>query len=279
MFRRFRQRRALRVMERNKKLHQQNHSSKQSGSSTTSRPIETIFRSVNSTMTFQDIAAVRTVASSFGGDGEENQSVSSRSPSPIAASPSNNISCTSFAKGILIGAIDTNCQKQECLVVNNINNQVLQPIEEMPPDLTTDINSTTKHHKRSNSYCTGIASSSAKTNLRNVLDDIQNEIFISERMKEDTLVTQIQLAFAKESYNDSLKELQQKDKTIQRQQLDLLMSHKVINYTKSELLSTKMAFQESVSSLVEMKLLLLSLQEQLKNQNDEPTEGEQISIP
>lgn len=280
MFRRFRQRRALRAIEKNQKLHQQKlqQLSKQSGSSTTSRPIDTIFRSVDSTTTFQNITSTRTAGSSFGGEEEENRLAPSVSTTPTTESPISSITCSSFAKGILVDANDDDRQKQECMVVDISNSEALQQMVVASVEQTKNIIPATKH-KRSSSFCTSGASSCTKPNLRNVLDEIQNEIFVSEQMKEEILMAQIQLAFFKESYGEVQKELQQKDSTMQRQQLELLMSRKIITYITNELSATKAAFQESVSSLVEMKLLLLSLQEQLKKQNDDIRAKKQTFIP
>ena len=277
MFLRFRQRRALRAMERNKKLQQTSKRSE----TTSSRPIDTIFRSVNSTTTFQNIPSVRTTGSSFDRDDlvsvEESQTVpSATSPStPPVASPcqtTTSISCTTFAKGILVdGDVDINKHdetQKESLVVDTTNPQILQRMISLSVDYTNDIGTTAqRHHKRSSS-CTN-SGSTTKENLRNVLDEIQNEIFVSDQMKEELFITQIQLAFFKESYIEIDMELQKKDKVIQRQKLELLLGRKVVAYHKDEVSATKISFQESVVSLVDMKITLLSLQEQLNQQKSE----------
>ena len=292
MFRRFRQRRALRAIEKNKKLQQKQQSSKQSGSSTTSRPIDTIFRSIDSTTTFPNIPSVRTAGSSFRDEESENQIVPSLSTTPTTTSPRSSISCTSFAKGILVDANDDDSQKQDCVFVYAANNEALRQKAGTSVGQTSESIPTNKHRKRSSS-CVSSNANSTKTTLRNVLDEIQNEIYVSEQMKEETLTVQIQLAFLKESsnegqiqlaflkesYNEVQKELQKKDITLQQQQLELLMSRKVITYTNNALSETKTAFQASVLSLVEMKLLLLSLQEQLKKQSDDLTTEKDTSIP
>ena len=273
IFRRFRQRRARRVMEKNQKLQQ----SKQSQSSSTTRPIDTIFRSIESTTTFQNIPPVRTAGSSFGGDDDYNVEEENRAPPSTDMSPTQSISCTSFAKGILvdIDADNTNksdIQKQDHLIEGTTKLQVLKQVVSVAGDPTPANIPSKKHHKRSSSCTTHSATggnSSAKSHLRNILDEIQSEIFVSEQMKEELLIAQIQLAFLKESYVDLQTELRQNDTTVQRQQLELLMGRKVLAFTQQELSHTKTAFQESVSALVEMKLLVLSLQEQLNQQRGE----------
>ena len=278
IFRRFRQRRARRVMEKNQKLQQ----SKQSQSSSTTRPIDTIFRSIESTTTFQNIPPVRTAGSSFGGDDdynveEENRAPPSTSTTMTDMSPTQSISCTSFAKGILIdtdadSTSKSDIQKQDHLIESTTKLQVLKQMVSVAVDPTPANIPSKKHHKRSSSCTTHSATggnSSAKSHLRNILDEIQSEIFVSEQMKEELLIAQIQLAFLKESYVDLQTELRQNDTTAQRQQLELLMGRKVLAFTQQELSHTKTAFQESVSALVEMKLLVLSLQEQLNQQRGE----------
>ncbi len=272
IFRRFRQRRARRAVEKNQKLQQSKQTS-------TSRPIDTIFRSIDSTTTFQNIPPVRTAGSSFGADDddveEENRTLPPTSTTPTDMLPTPSITCTSFAKGILIDtdADDTSksdIQKQERLVEGATNLQVLKQMVSVAVDPTPDTIPSKKHHKRSSSCTTNSASnSSAKSHLQNILGEIQTEIFVSEQMKEELLMTQIQLAFLKESYYDLQTKLRQNDTTVQRQQLELLMGRKVLTFTQKELFHTKTAFQESVSALVDMKLLVLSLQEQLNQQKEE----------
>ena len=273
IFRRFRQRRARRVMEKNQKLQQ----SKQSQSSSTTRPIDTIFRSIESTTTFQNIPPVQTAGSSFGGDDDYNVEEENRAPSSTDMSPTQSISCTSFAKGILIdtdadSTSKSDIQKQDHLIESTTKLQVLKQMVSVAVDPTPANIPSKKHHKRSSSCTTHSATagnSSAKSHLRNILDEIQSEIFVSDQMKEELLIAQIQLAFLKESYVDLQTELRQNDTTAQRQQLELLMGRKVLAFTQQELSHTKTAFQESVSALVEMKLLVLSLQEQLNQQRGE----------
>jgi hypothetical protein len=271
IFRRFRQRRARRVMEKHQKLQQ----SKQSQSSSTTRPIDTIFRSIESTTTFQNIPPVRTAGSSFGGDDDYN--VEEENRAPPSTSPTQSISCTSFAKGILIDTdVDntskSDIQKQDHLVEGTTKLQVLKQMVSVTVDPTPVNIPSKRHHKRSSSCTTHSATggnSSAKSHLRNILDEIQSEIFVSDQMKEELLIAQIQLAFLKESYVDLQTELRQNDTTVQRHQLELLMGRKVLAFTQQELSHTKTAFQESVSALVEMKLLVLSLQEQLNQHRGE----------
>lgn len=273
IFRRFRQRRARRVMEKNQKLQQ----SKQSQSSSTTRPIDTIFRSIESTTTFQNIPPVQTAGSSFGGDDDYNVEEENRAPSSTDMSPTQSISCTSFAKGILIdtdadSTSKSDIQKQDHLIESTTKLQVLKQMVSVAVDPTSVNIPSKKNHKRSSSCTTHSATagnSSAKSHLRNILDEIQSEIFVSDQMKEELLIAQIQLAFLKESYVDLQTELRQNDTTAQRQQLELLMGRKVLAFTQQELSHTKTAFQESVSALVEMKLLVLSLQEQLNQQRGE----------
>ena len=273
IFRRFRQRRARRVMEKNQKLQQ----SKQSQSSSTTRPIDTIFRSIESTTTFQNIPPVQTAGSSFGGDDDYNVEEENRAPSSTDMSPTQSISCTSFAKGILVdidadNSNKSDIQKQDHLIESTTKLQVLKQVVSVAVDPTPANIPSKKHHKRSSSCTTHSATggnSSAKSHLRNILDEIQSEIFVSDQMKEELLIAQIQLAFLKESYVDLQTELRQNDTTAQRQQLELLMGRKVLAFTQQELSHTKTAFQESVSALVEMKLLVLSLQEQLNQQRGE----------
>ena len=192
-------------------------------------------------------------------------------------SPTQSISCTSFAKGILIDTDADNTsksdiQKQDHLIESTTKLQVLKQMVSVAVDPTPANIPSKKHHKRSSSCTTHSATggnSSAKSHLRNILDEIQSEIFVSDQMKEELLIAQIQLAFLKESYVDLQTELRQNDTTVQRQQLELLMGRKVLAFTQQELSHTKTAFQESVSALVEMKLLVLSLQEQLNQQRGE----------
>jgi hypothetical protein len=285
MFRRFRQRRALRAIERNRKLQQSKPLESKS-----LRQTDTIFRSVHSTTTFEAVPSVRTSATvpSFSGDDNEDENrlvppvtAADTIPSQTPSQEIDNISCTSFAKGILVdGDVDVNeivdedidtskndSPSEVILVADSGNHQLLQRIDELPVyDTNCSIVSSTHHHKRNNSSCTNNA---AKANLRNVLDEIQNEIYVSEQMKEELFVTQIQLAFFKESYNELEKELQKKNSIMQRQELELLLTRKVIKYHKEESSNTKQSFQESVMSLVEMKMAILSLQEQLNQHNDE----------
>jgi hypothetical protein len=286
MFRRFRQRRALRAIERNKKLQQ----SEPLVDSKSLRQTDTIFRSVHSTSTFQAVPSVRTSAtvSSFSGDDNEDEhrlippvTTADTIPSQTQSQEIDNISCTSFAKGILVdGDVDVNekivdedidtskndSPSEVRMDVDTVHHQSLQRIDELSVDDTNSIVSSTHHHKRNNSSCTHNA---AKANLRNVLDEIQNEIYVSEQMKEELFVTQIQLAFFKESYNELERELQKKNSMMQRQELELILTRKVIKYHKEESSNTKQSFQESVMSLVEMKMAILSLQEQLNQHNDE----------
>ena len=276
MFRRFRQRRALRAMEKKKKLQQQSKGSDES----TSRLTTTIFRSIDSTTTFQNIPSVRTVGSSFSGSGDHEVDGVKRTVPPATptsdtssatTSPNDDttsISCTSFAKGVLlVGGVDLNKDEQaikEPLLVDTTRPQVLQRMAALSGPHTCEIVPKTHYHnhKRSSS-CTN---STAKFFLRNVLDEIHSEIFVSEQMKEELFAAQIQLAFFKESYDEVENVLHQKDAVIQRQHLELLLGRKVMTYTKNELSSTKTAFQESVLTLVDMKMTLLSLHDQLNQQ-------------
>lgn len=276
MFRRFRQRLALRAMEKKKKkLRQQSKRSDES----TSRLTTTIFRSIDSTTTFQNIPSVRTVGSSFGGSGDHEvddvkrivpPTTPSADTSPATTSPNDDtssISCTSFAKGVLlVGGVDLNKDEQalkEPLLVDTTHSQVLQQMVALSGPLRVKLSPTHHHNHKRSSSCT---SSTAKENLRNVLDEVHSEIFGSEQMKEELFATQIQLAFFKESHDELEKELHQKDAVIQRQHLELLLGRKIMTYTKNELSNTKTAFQESVLTLVDMKMTLLSLHDQLNQQ-------------
>ena len=158
MFRRFFKRRALRVIEKNKKLQQQSKRPE----ATSQRSTDTIFRSIDSTITFQNIPFARTAASSFGGDGDDNEEENRCVPTaPSTTSPDKNttssISCTSFAKGILVDGdvdINENVQPQkERMVVDTSDPEELQRIVASSVDNTSDIIPTTHQHTRSSS-CT-----------------------------------------------------------------------------------------------------------------------------
>jgi hypothetical protein len=243
MFRRFRQRRAMRLQE--KKNAKQIKSSSSTIEQSTSMLLSSsskngIFRSANSTMSFSSVPVIQsqpTVESTFDEYNEETKV--DQQPHPTI------VQSTSF--GILL---------EDILSDHKIKNDDNSNNTSADRELVLDA----KNKMPKTMY-----------DIRSVLDEINDELFYYDttEIHDELMNTNIELGFVKESYDEMKHKLHSSQTIIERQQLELMIGRMVLNYTQNELHTTKDQFHQSVSALVKSKLLILSLQEQIQKRDDE----------